>query len=77
MSRYKAIKCTLALAKIISPWLREGCTIHSVEYDSCYWLEPSAGLKEEALLEESVKTAWAWAKPSSLIRYFTDGDRRY
>lgn len=71
------MKFTLASARTFPPWLSEGWTIHFVERDSRYWLEARAGLKDEALFEESVKAAWDWAKPSSSIRWFTDGERRY
>ena len=71
------MKFTLVSARTFPPWLSEGWTIHFVERDSRYWLEARAGLKDEALFEESVKAAWDWAKPSSSIRWFTDGELRY
>lgn len=48
-----------------------------MERDSRYWVEARAGLKNASLFEKGVQSAWAWAQPSSWIRWFTDGERRY
>lgn len=77
MSRLKGMKFTLAWARIIPPWLSEGWTIYFIERESRYWLEARAGFKDESLFEKSVKATWDWAKESSSIRWFTDGERRY
>ncbi|WP_148216055.1 IS1 family transposase [Acaryochloris marina] len=65
------------VGKNLPPWLSEGWTIHFIDRESRYWFEARAGLKDESLFEKSVKAAWDWAKPSSSIRWFTDGERRY
>lgn len=36
-----------------------------------------AGQKEAALFEQGTLSAWDWAKEAELVRWFTDGERRY
>jgi hypothetical protein len=42
-----------------------------------YWIGAQAGIKNAKLFEQGVKNAWEWAKSSTTIRWFTDGERRY
>jgi hypothetical protein len=63
--------------KIFPPEASKGWTIHFIERESRYWVEARAGLKGALLFESGVASAWAWAKPSAWIRWFTDGERRY
>ena len=59
------------------PQASESWTISFLERESRYWIEAKAGLKDETLFEQGVKSAWEWAEPSEWVRWFTDGERRY
>jgi hypothetical protein len=68
---------TPASVRTFPPEASEGWTISFIERKSRYWLEASAGLKQAELFEQGVQRAWQWAEPSTWIRWFTDGERRY
>ena len=55
----------------------QGWTISFIERKSRYWIAASAGRKNAQLFEPGVQRAWQWAEPSTWIRWFTDGERRY
>ena len=40
-------------------------------------MDAQAGQKTNQLFEQSIASAWKWAKSALLIRWFTDGERRY
>jgi hypothetical protein len=71
------MKYILAWARTFPPAASEGWTIHFIERESRYWIGAQAGLKNAKLFEQGVKSAWDWAEPSTAIRWFTDGERRY
>jgi len=68
---------TRVAENIPPPEASEGWTIHFIERESRYWVEALAGLKNQSLFEKGVKSAWHWAEKSKIIRWFTDGERRY
>ena len=68
---------TLAWARTFPPESSEGWTISFIERESGYWLEASCGIKDGQLFEQGVQRAWQWSEESDLIRWFTDGERRY
>lgn len=53
--------------------------MHLIERDSRYWVEALAWQKTTELFEQGTHKAWAWAwaNPATLIRWVTDGERRY
>ena len=71
------MKFILVWTRTFPPATSEGWTIHFVERETRYWIEAKAGLKNAKLFEQGVKSAWEWAEPSTTIRWFTDGERRY
>ena len=71
------MRCILVWTRTFPPSASEGWTIHFVERQTRYWIEAQAGQKNAKLFERGVKSAWEWAEPSTTIRWFTDGERRY
>jgi hypothetical protein len=71
------MKSILASARTFPPAASQGWTIHFIERETRYWIGATAGLKNAKLFEQGVKSAWDWAKSSTTIRWFTDGERRY
>jgi hypothetical protein len=71
------MKYILASARTFPPTASEGWTIHFIERETRYWIGAQAGIKNAKLFERGVKNAWDWAKSSTTIRWFTDGERRY
>lgn len=75
--RWKAIKSTLAWARIFPPASSEGWTIHFIERQGRYWASAIAGHKDDLLFQWGKQQAWQWVKGCSFIRWFTDGEHRY
>jgi hypothetical protein len=48
-----------------------------IERETRYWIGAQAGIKNAKLFERGVKNAWDWAKSSTTIRWFADGERGY
>jgi hypothetical protein len=71
------MKFTRAWARTFPPAASAGWTIHFIERDTRYGVAAQAGQKTPALFEQGTTLAWAWANPAELIRWFTDGERRY
>ena len=71
------MRFTLGWARTFPPSESEGWTIHFIERESRYWVDAQAGQKTSALFESGTTKAWEWAKSSTFIRWFTDGERRY
>ena len=67
----------LGSTRIFPPERSEGWTISFIERESGYWIEASCGLKDENLFEQGVKRAWQWCETCEVIRWFTDGEKRY
>ena len=59
------------------PSASEGWTIHFIERESRYWVDAQAGQRRNELFEKGTTVAWSWAKSAQVIRWFTDGERRY
>jgi len=71
------MKFTLASARTFPPSESSGWTIHFIERETRYWVDAQAGQKTNSLFEQGTISAWEWAKSAELIRWFTDGERRY
>ena len=48
-----------------------------LERESRYWVTAQAGLKDETLFTHGTESTWQWAQGATIIRWFTDGERRY
>jgi hypothetical protein len=71
------MRSTLVWASTFPPSESKGWTVHFIERDSRYWVEAQAGQKTNDLFEQSTAKVWEWAKSAEVIRWFTDGERRY
>ena len=72
------MKCTLAWARTFPPLGQQRLDVNLPRArESVLGDRPGGGRKDDDLFRQGTEATWVWAQEAFLIRWFTDGERRY